>query len=198
MRWCPTVLALLMTTALAAAPASRPAPPATRPATGDLVSLGNDLVRFYAPPPDDWVLRATKPVSPNRVYFQAADKKSAVQVELASADFTIDAQSVGPMAAAIVKSLKEKRDKDGTEMVLAPKVEHDRRFDIIVHERFKLGDNTIDELHLYKSVGPRTVMAEASTVLEDPDAAAAVFAAAKTSVASAKWNKKPGSTPPKR
>ena len=193
--------ALLLTACLAAAPATAPtaSPPATKPVLGDLVSLGDDLVHLYAPPPERWTLLPTKVASVNLAYFQADDKKSAIQFELAAADFQISPDLAGQMAVGIVKSLKEMRRKSGTAVVMQPTIEKDRRFDIVVHERFKVGDNTVDEMHLYKSVGPRTVMVAASSVSDDPDAVAGTFAAAKASLATVKYIK-PGTakTKPKR
>lgn len=173
----------LLATAAAAAPASAPA-------TGDPVSLGNDLVRFFAPPGPDWSLKPTQNPNPNQVYFQTADAKSALLVQLTPPDQKMDAATANPMATAIVKKLIEMRKQAGHELILSPKVERDRRLDIVIHEKFKMGTTVVEQIHIYKGTGPRTVMAEASTVLTDPAAVTAVFNTAKTAVASAKYNRK--------
>ena len=44
------------------------------------------------------------------------------------------------------------------------KIERDKRFAIVIHEKYKAGNLTADELHLYKAVGPRVVMLTVNTV----------------------------------
>jgi hypothetical protein len=173
-------------TCLAASPASQPA------SSGDLVSIGDDLVRFVAPPPTNWTVRQAANATADVVYFVHTPKADAeMQFMLAKADFRMSPDTVGQFAAGIVKSLRDKRQKDGTHVVMPATIEHDRRLDIVIHEKFTVGAVTEDQMHLYKSVGPRTLMLTVSTVSPDPASAADTFAAAKTSLASAKYNRKP-------
>jgi len=183
----PTPTALILTACLAAAPAPAPT---SQPAAADLVAIGNNFALFVAPPSPPWNVRQTPNASLDVVYFQNANADGAIQFILAKPDFQIEPETAGQFAAAIVKTLKEKRQQDGNEVVMPATIEHDHRFDIVIHEKFKVGDATEDELHLYKSVGPRTVMVTASCVSPDPAVVADTFTAAKASLASAKFNKK--------
>ena len=183
----PLLTTLLAIAALAAAPDPRPS---TQPATDDLVALGNDVVRLHAPPSSKWALRPMAQANQNEIFFTADEGRAAIDIQLAPADYPLTASTVAQVTAAIVKSLKATRDQQGRQMVLPPTVEKDHRFEVVVHERYLLGDATVDSMHLLKLVGPRTVMVVASTASPDPTVVADTFNAAETALASAKVNKK--------
>ncbi len=180
----------LLAAALGGAICLAAAPAASQPATDEVVSLGNDLIRFHAPPAADWTVRAMAKATVNSIYFERSDHKSAVEFELTAADYPLTADNAGQMAVSIAKALKEKRQRGGQEMVLPPTAEKDKRFQVVVHEQYKASGATIDSLHLMKLVGSRTVMVVASTASDDPAVAADTFAAAKDALASAKFNRK--------
>ncbi len=165
------------------------AAPATRPATDDLVSLGNDVVRFHAPPAPHWAVVAGKDTTADKVMFGTDDHTAAFQVEIAT--FQVTPATAGQIGAALAKSLHDKRQQAGTVVLLQPVLEHDRRFDIVIHERYMAGQTTVDQLHLIKTVGPKTVMVAASGWSSDPAVVTADLDAAKASLASAKFNRRP-------
>ncbi len=171
------------------------APPASQPATDDVVSLGDDAIRFHAPPAPRWTVGAGGEASSDKVMFITDDRTSAFQVEIAT--FTVTPATAGQIAAGLAKSLLAMRQKAGTPIVMPPTVEHDRRFDIVIHERYRAGQSVVDGLHLIKSVGPnRTVMVAASCVSPDAAVVTAAQDAAKASLASARFNKR--SPPPRK
>ena len=75
-------------------------------------------------------------------------------------------------------------------MVLEPKIEKDKRFAFIVHEKYKVGEKVADQLHVYKSVGPRVLMLTVNSVADDADKTAAIHGAAEDMLAAAKFNRK--------
>ena len=170
------------------------APPATRPAaprTDDLVSLGKDAVRFHAPPSPKWVFHAQADASTDKVRFVDEDDRAVCEVQIVPMELSADTD--GQYAASIVKALKERHQKAGDVMAMQPTVEHDKRFDIVVHERLTKAGQTVDQVHVYKSVGPKVVELTALTTAADPADAKAALEAAKAALASAKYNR-PGST----
>ncbi len=132
-----TPLALALTACVAAAPA---ASPTSKPAGGgDLVSIGNDLVRFVAPPPGAWTVHPSKDATADVVVFVNAKADAEIQYILAAPDFRISPDVTGQMAVGMCKSLKEKHERDHITVVMPPTVEHDRRLDIVIHEKFLVG-----------------------------------------------------------
>ncbi len=54
----------------------------------------------------------------------------------------------------------------------------------MIHEKYKAGNLTADELHLYKAVGPRVVMLTVNTVAADADVVTATHDLGKSVLAS--------------
>jgi hypothetical protein len=173
---------VLFASLLAASPTSKPA---SQPA---MQAMANDQIHFVAPG-DPWVAKTVK--SPDTAYYQSAKGDSAFQAQWAPKDFQLSADSDDQFAVQISKDLKQKHQEAGTEMVLAPKIEKDKRFDIVIHEQFKINkDITEDELHIYKSVGPRVMMVVVSCVSDDKDVIEAAHKAAEDMLDSCKFNRK--------
>ena len=107
--------------------------------------------------------------STDQVYFEKADRKSAIEFQLTTPDYPLTTDNAGAMATGIIKALKQKRQQEGHEMVMPPTVEKDRRFQVLIHEKYKVNGATVDTLHLLKLVGSRTVMVVASTGRRRPD-----------------------------
>jgi hypothetical protein len=166
--------------ALAAAPASQP--------TDGQNSLANNQVLFIPPPADAWKYRQTK--TPDSAYFQNTKGDSAIQLLWAPKDFQITPDIVGDIAGGIIKDLKTKHARQNVVVVMQPKIIKDKRFEIYIQEKFKVGDVTEDELHIDRSVGPRVLMATVCCVASDDDVLAATHKAGEDLLASAKFNRK--------
>jgi hypothetical protein len=173
---------LLFASLLAAGPASQPT---SQPA---MQSMSNDQIHFVAPDAP-WVAKAVK--APDTAYYQTTKGDSALQAQWAPKDFELSPDTDDQFAVQISKDLKKKHQDTNTEMVLAPKILKDKRFDIVIHEQFKISkDITEDELHIYKSVGPRVMMVVVSCVSDDPTVIDAAHKAAEDMLDSCKFNRK--------
>jgi hypothetical protein len=174
---------------MAATPATKPAGPASRPAAGTDTSIARNQYHFPAPAASDW--SAVKPdPDAESITFLNTDRDGVIQLMLLDKDASVDPGVAGQVAVAIMKQLKERRAKDKTEMVMAPKIEKDKRFAIVIHEKYKVGDATADQLHIYKAVGPRVVMLTVNATAADPDKVAAIQTAAKDMLDAMTFNRK--------
>ena len=181
---------------LAAAPATRPAKPAkpAKPTPPDLsASLADGTVRFQPPPAAAWTAAPNAP--DDKALYLTADHRSAIQFELAT--FDISPSSSGQIGTALCKSLKERRQKDGNDMLLAPTIERDKRFDLVIHERYQIKGAVQEQWHLFKSVGPKTVMVAAGSTSNDTAAVNASGSDAMAALATAKYFRA-GTAKPKR
>ena len=178
----------LMIACAAAGPAAKP--PATKPAppaTDDLVSLANDAVRLHAPPAPAWAFEPQPDGKTEKIRF--VDKADKAVCEIQVVPMQLSADTAGQYAASIAKALKDRHKAAGDEVTLQPTVEHDRRFEVVVHERLTKSGKTVDQVHVYKCVGPKVVELTALTTADDAAAAKAALEAAKAALASAKYNK---------
>ena len=153
----------LMTVLLGAAPATAP--------TAD--SIANGLYHFTPPPAADWTSVKYNPVA-EAVLFTNTTRDGQIQLSLLAKDASVDGSLADNVAVAIVKQLKETRTKNKQTMVLPPTVEKDKRFAIVIHEKYKVGEFIADQLHVYKAVGPRVMMMTVNSVSTDPDKTKAI------------------------
>jgi hypothetical protein len=150
----------------------------------------DDQIQYLAPG-DPW--KAYEAKAPDTIYFQDATNKSALQAQWAPKDFQLSSDTNGSFAVQIAKDLKKKHQDAREKMVQEPKILKDKRFDIVIYERFKLGADgkiTEDQMHLYKQVGPRVMMVTVSCVSDDADLIKADHKAAEDLLASCKFNRK--------
>ncbi len=183
-----SVVAALGFCLIAARPATKPTTAPSADTSGAVQSLAAEQVQFTPPPAADWKYRETQ--TPDSAYFQATKGEGAIQLLWAPKDFQLSRETAGSFAGGIVKDLKAKHAEKKDVVVLAPKIVRDSRFEIYIHEKFKVGQYVEDELHIYKSVGPRVLMATVSTVEKDEAAVTATHKAAEDLLASAKFNRK--------
>jgi hypothetical protein len=174
---------------IAATPATKPAPPAaaatSKPVMGADTSIAKDQYHFPAPPTPEWSAVKPDPGADSIVFInQAHDGQISILVLPKDADITDN------VAAAVVKQLKQQYAQGKTVMVMGPKIEHDKRFGIVVHERYKVGDQIADQLHIYKQVGPRVLMLLVNTTNGDADKVKAIQDAAREMLDEAKFNRK--------
>jgi hypothetical protein len=134
------------------ADATRGAAPSTKPATQPVVTdkLVDGAVQFARPA--DWT--EAKGRTALAVGFVSPDRKGMITVEVWP-----DGQLGSSTGAQVVKRLREARKKQANlQIVMEPKIEQDKRFQIRVREQYKSGEGTYDVLRLYRQVGPRVVM----------------------------------------
>ncbi len=190
--------AAVLTPLLAAGPATRPATrpaakaasqPASRPVGG--LSVGKGLVEFVAPSAE-WTVHPTEHPSPDVVVLvHGTEADGEIQVKLGAKDFELSPDTNAQMRTEMAKALKALRVKNEQEMLTPPTAVKDKRFDIAIHERFRVkGDVVEDEMHLFKSVGSRTVEVTVATVSEDPKAVKKTFEDGEAVLAGATYNRK--------
>ena len=77
------------------------------------------------------------------------------------------------------------------EMLTPPTAVKDKRFDIAIHERFRVKDEVVeDEMHVFKSIGPRTVEVTIATISEDADVVKKTFEDGEAVLAGATYDRK--------
>jgi len=169
--------------------ASIAAGPATKPAAGVDTSIAKDQYHFPAPPAPEWSAVNPDPAAES-ITFLNAGHDGAIQLVLLAKDADVGPGVAMNVAVAIVKQLKQQHAEQKTVMVMDPKIEKDKRFAIVIHEKYKVGDAVADQLHIYKSVGPRVLMLTVNTTAADPDKVASVQKDAEEMLAAAKFNRK--------
>jgi hypothetical protein len=147
-------------------------------------SLLDGRVEFTPPAAEDWT-RAHVTGAADAAAYMTKDHKGQIAVQVLPADAEISPQ----MGGAIVRQLRQNHKKAAQKIVMDPKVERDPRFDLRVHEKYQQDDKTIDELHLYRNVGPRVVMVTASAVSENDEQSKPALKAAENVALSAAWIK---------
>ena len=174
----------------AKAPASQPAAPAPapQPAASD-TSIARDQYHFPAPADSEWDAVKPDPAAESITYINKAHD-GAIKLDLLAKDASVDPDIAMNVAVAIVKQLKQQRKDEKTEVVMQPKIEKDKRFAFIIHERYKVGDKTADQMHIYKSVGPRVMMLTVNTTADDADKVADIQKTAEALLDSVKFNRK--------
>ncbi len=162
--------------------------PSTKPSTQPSGTMVKDQVHF-TPPPDPWVQKETK--VPESVFFQNSKGDCAIIATWRPIDFDLNPTNVGSRAADFVKILKDSHIAKKQQMLIGPKIVKDKRFDIVIVERFKFSETvTQDQVHLYKEVGPRVMDVAASSVSTDEDLIAETHKIAEDFLASCKFNRK--------
>jgi hypothetical protein len=164
--------------------------PATGPAIGPDMSIAKDQYHFPAPAVDEW--KAVKPdPDAESITFLNSKEDGAIQLVLLPKDASVDPDIAMNVAVAMLKQIKADRAKQGVEMVMQPKIEKDKRFAIVIHEKYKVkNDQVADQLHVYKSVGPRVLMLTVNSVAIDADRTAAIHAAGEDLLDAVKFNRK--------
>ncbi len=164
------------------------ATPTTNPTSQPTGSMVQDQVHF-TPPPDPWVQKEVK--TADSVFFQNPKGDCAFIATWEPKDFDLNPDDVGQVSVAILKQLKEKHIAQKQEMLIVPKIVKDKRFDIVIVERFKVSDTvTQDQVHLYKEVGPRVMVVACSSVSTDEQTIADTHKIAEDFLVSCKFNRK--------
>ena len=139
----------------------------------------------YAPPSDSAWQQAENIHSETAVAYVKRDHGGAIAIEVLPSDAEIS----GAMGSAIVRTLRQNHKQAGQKVILDPKIERDKRFTLKIHEKYQQGEKVADELHLYRNLGPRVVMATVSAWDRDDAAAADIHKSGEEVLLSAKWVK---------
>lgn len=137
----------------------------------------------YAPPPDDAWERAENVNADDAAAYAGRSHQGAIAIQVLPAD----AEMTPQMGGAVIRALRDAHKKADQKVLFGPKVEPDKRFALRVHEKYQEGEKTADELHLYRTVGPRVVMVTVNAWVGDDAAAKAIHAAGEDVLVSAKW-----------
>ena len=162
--------------------------PATQPAAAQR-AISKDLFHVTDPPAPPWSIVDYRPEIDSLVYVTAGHD-GEIQFLVLPKNAAIDPGIADSVAVAILKKLRADRTKAGMKMLLPAKSEKDSRFLIRIHEIYKVGEKTADELHLYNNVGPRVLMLTVNTVADDPKTVAAEHKAGEDLLLSTTYNRK--------
>ena len=145
-------------------------------------SLAGGRLR-YTPPPDDTWQRAGNVNSDDAAAYAGRNHKGAIAIEV----LPPDAEMTPEMGGAVVRALRDAHKKANQKMLFGPKVEADKRFALRVHEKYQSGDKVADEVHIYRTVGPRVVMLTVNAWVNDEAGAKAIHTAGEDVLVSAHW-----------
>jgi hypothetical protein len=163
--------------------------PASKPAAGPDTSIAKNQYHFPAPPVEQWTAVQPDPDADSIAFINKVHD-GKIQLDLLDKSASVDPDVAMNVAVAVLKQLKQTRAEQHAVMVLDPKIEKDKRFAIVIHEKYKVGDRVADQLHVYKAVGPRVLMLTVMSVAADPDKAAAILGAGEDMLDAAKFNRK--------
>jgi hypothetical protein len=145
---------------------------------GETQKLGGGKIEFT--PPEGWT-KSDKNSGPTRAAYVSPGGEGMLLVELPP-----NMQIADGTGDAIIKQLHGMRQKEGSKS-LELKAEPDDRFDLRIVDRFTLKNGRdAEQLHLYKKVGSRVVMATVNSVAEDAEASKKIHAAGEDALLSAK------------
>lgn len=147
-------------------------------------SLLGGKVEFAPPAADEWERAHTTGAGDVAAYMNK-EHKGMIALQVLPADAEISPQ----MGGAIIRQLRQNHKQAGQKIVMDPKVERDPRFDLRVHEKFRQDDKTVDQLHLYRNLGPRVVMLTAQAQADSDEQSKPIFKAGETLALSARWVK---------
>jgi hypothetical protein len=144
----------------------------------------------FTPPGGDWERAHVSGAGDAAAYMNKdhKDHKGLIALQVLPADAEMSPQ----MGGAIVRQLRQNHKQAGQKIVMDPKVERDPRFDLRVHEKFQQGEKTIEQLHLYRNLGPRVVMVTAQAQADNDEQSKPTLKAGEDLALSAKWIKPVG------
>lgn len=157
--------------------------PTTSPASEKRTLLDGQIE--YAGPAD-WSF-SPKNATQEQAVFVSGDRLGALSIIVQPQGMIADP----PMAKAILKKLREERQKAGSKVIQELKLEQNKDFDIRISETYEEKDRTFAKLYLYRQRGKRTLSVTV-TAIDKGDAAAtqAILKAGEDTLLSAKWVKK--------
>ncbi len=172
---------------MAMVPLMLAAGPASRPVLDRTIARGQ--YQLASPPSPEWSAVKADPDA-EAVLFVNAKHDGEIQLELLPKDARVGQDVVGSMSVAIMKELKRQRAANHTEVVMPAKLEHDPRFAILIHEKYKVEDKVCDERYAYNGVGPRVLLLSVFSLSDNPETTAAIHKAGEAVLASVKFDRK--------
>jgi hypothetical protein len=170
-------VAILILTGLGAfaAPTTRPAFPATKPASKPAAkpkqkfTLMKGAVRFMVPA--DWT-ETNRTDDERNAQYNSPDGNATIMLGITPEEFPIpkdNARFLSQMKASLLASIKQHLQSNHLEILYGPKSETDDRFLLRIHERIKSGDDTLDQVHLYRAAGLDLLMVTTIVKTENKD-----------------------------
>jgi hypothetical protein len=161
--------------------AAAAAPPSTQASGGPDTVLHEEYL--FTDPPAGWM-----------VYHQAGDESvefsnehlhSVILIAFEPKDMILDG-----MGGQMAKAIDGLPARSGGETVMHAKIEKDKRFDLKIHDKYKVHGKVGDQLHLYKNIGPRVVEVTIACSAEDQDIIDDVFKTGQDMLAAMKFDRK--------
>jgi hypothetical protein len=181
---------------MAAPPATKPATlPATKPAPKQLLSLMNGSVKFLLPA--GWI-EASKAEDGKSGQYNSPDGLTTISFVVIPQEYPVPLKNDNlkeQMKTFVIKGLTAEFQKHDQEILYGPRSETDDRFYLRIHARIKDGDETLDQIHLYRAMGLDLLMYTAVVKTDQKDQAAAGHAVAVDMALSTVFgpaDKKPG------
>ena len=165
------------------------AAPTSKPAAGVDTSIANDQYHFAAPPADQWSAIKPDPSADSITLINQAHD-GEIQMQLLPRDASVSPDIAMNVAVAVLKQLKATHEQNHDVVILQPKIIKDKRFAFCIHEKFKVGDNVMDRLHIYKAVGPRVLLVTANSLTQDESKITAIQTTGEEMLDGAKFNRK--------
>ena len=101
----------------------------------------------------------------------------------------VDAKVTAAAANKIIQSLLATRRQRKEQVVQRRPSRRTPALPACIHERFKSGDKTADQLHLYREVGPRVVMVTVKSTADSEEDVKAARAAGEDAALSASFGR---------
>jgi hypothetical protein len=138
----------------------------------------------YTPPPADTFERAANVNADDAAAYAGRNHQGAIAIQV----LPVDAEMSPEMGGAVIRALRDAHKKANQKILFGPNVEPDKRFALRVHEKYQSGEKVADELHLYRTVGPRVVMLTVNAWVTDDAGAKPIHQAGEDVLVSAKWS----------
>jgi hypothetical protein len=137
----------------------------------------------FTDPPEGWLIY--RQADGQWMQFINEKEHAVILIDLEPKDMILT--GMGPQMAKAVDGLPAQK---GGESVMHAKIEKDKRFDLKIHDKYKIKGETGDQLHLYRSIGPRVVEVDVASSSPDQTLVDDAFDTAQTMFAGMKFDKK--------
>jgi hypothetical protein len=146
--------------------------PSTQPA---METLWDGRIHFDAP--DGWVLTG-KTADGLQAHYRSGDHLNSISIVVNVEDVVISDAMAHQLAAQIIKKIKDEAQRTGTQLLIGPRIEHDDRFLLCIHDRWRGSENSGDRMQIYKQKGLALVLVVSLALTEDPQEAKPIHAEA--------------------
>src|SRR5438045_3939972 len=104
--------------------------------------------------------------------YNSPDGTATIMVGVTPQEFPIPQQNekfLMQMKKSLLDNIKQHLENNHIEVLYGPKSETDDRFLLRIHERIKVGDDTLDQVHLYRGAGLDLLMVTTIVKTENKD-----------------------------